>query len=334
MAKTYIVTPSYTVRPPPSLIDPVSWPPPTSPPEQAAPKQVTPAAAAAVQPAPTSADQPLPAVGVAGQGNTVATLYLGDILRDPLAAELTVINKRKDRLPAPREKLALPPDVKTGFKDTRKSLLKGRLGVWTALLTMLGLPGGADISVGLETGADDVIAAEQLETQEMELDAVDDEFLAASMKAPSVVAYLAGCRDPPPPLYMVTGLKIVHGASVTTGKSTSVDVNVGAEAGGEDVLKLVEFNWSRSGGQEFTGSMPFVLAFRARKILYRRGRWEHTPSHNGASMMGASRAIEDTEVEVDGMGGDAVPENDMIKYDEVCVQTEKNEDVDWVVPGF
>lgn len=314
------------MRPPPSLIDPASWPPPTDQPYQADSVQVTPAA--------KPADQPLPAAEVPDQGNTAATLYLGDILRDPLAAELTIINKRKDRLPTPREKLALPPDVKTGFKDTRKSLLKGRLGVWTALLSMLGLPGGADISVGLETSADDIIAAEQLETQEIELDAVDDEFLAASMKTPSVVAYLAGCRDPPPPLYIVTGLKIVHGASVTTGKSTSVDVNVGAEAGGEDVLKLVEFNWSRSGGQEFTGSRPFVLAFRARKILYRRGRWEHTPSHKGASMMGAGRAIKDTEVEVHGMGGDAVADNDMIKYDEVCVQTERDEDVDWVVPGF
>lgn len=326
MAKTYIVTPSYSVRPPPSLIDPASWPPPTGQPDQAVLEQVT--------PAPTPEGQPLPAVAGPDTGTTVATLYLGDILRDPLAAELTVINKREDRLVAPREKLALPPDVKTGFKDTRKRLFKGRLGVWTALLTNLGLPGGADISAGLETSADDIIAAEQLETQELELDAVNDEFLAASMKAPSVVAYLAGCRDPPPPLYMVTGLKIVHGASVTTGTSTSVDVNVGAEAGGEDVLKLVEFNWSRSGGQEFTGSRPFVLAFRARKILYKRGQWEHTPSHKGASMMGDSRAVKDTEVEVNGMGGDAVPDDDMIKYDEVYLQPEKNEHVDWVVPGF
>jgi hypothetical protein len=288
---------------------------------------------AQVTPAPAPAVQPPPAVAVPGPGTTVATLHLGDILRDPLAAELTVINKRTDRLPAPREKLALPPDVKTGFRDTRRSLLKGRLGVWTALLAGLGLP-GAGVGAGLEAGADDVVSAELLETQEMELDAVGDEFLAASMSAPSVVAYLAGCRDPPPPLYMVTGLKIVHGASVTTGKSTSVHVNVGAEAGGEDVLKLVEFHWSRSAGQEFTGSRPFVLAFRARKILYKRGRWEHTPSHKGASMMGDSRAVRDTKVEVIGMGGDAVPDDDMIKYDEVYVQPEKNEHVDWVVPGF
>ncbi|KAK3343413.1 hypothetical protein B0T25DRAFT_593127 [Lasiosphaeria hispida] len=262
-----------------------------------------------------------------------ATLYLGDILRDPLASELNIINKRKDRLPVPREKLALPPDVKTGFKNTRESLLKGRLGVWTALLTSLGLPGGADISVGLEKGADDVISAEELETQEMELDTVDDEFLTASMQAPSVKAYLAGCRDPPPALYMVTGLKIVYGASVTTGSTASFDASAGAEAGGESLLKLIEFNWSCKDGQEFTGSVPFVLAFRARKILYKRGRWEHTSWHKGASMMSSGNGdLQDLEAKVSGMGGDAVPDEDMIEYDEACVHAEESEETDWVVP--
>jgi hypothetical protein len=314
MAKTYIVAPSYSVRPPPSLQDPASWPAPADnqPPSRAE--------SASVQD------------GAPPAGTAAATLYLGDILRDPLAAELNIINKRKDRLPVPREKLALPPDVKTGFKDTRSNLLKGRLGIWTALLTSLGLPGGADISVGFETGADDVIAAEALETQEMELDAVDDEFLAASMQVPSVKAYLAGCRDPPPALYMVTGLKIVYGASVTTSTSTSFDATAGAEAGGESVLKLVEFNWSRSGDQEFTGSIPFVLAFRARKILYKRGRWEHTSSHKGASMMsGGDGKLPDTDAKVSGVGGDAVPDEDMIEYDEACICPDETEDLSWVV---
>lgn len=140
MAKTYIVTPNYTTRPPPTLQNVAKVP---------VSKGVDDSEAVA-EPIITT---------------NVRSLYLGDVVRHPMGAELSVFN-RVDRLEVPIHLLALQPDVKTGFRATRKTLLKGRVGVWSSFLAALGLPFGIEIDVALERSSDDVISAERIETQE------------------------------------------------------------------------------------------------------------------------------------------------------------------------
>ncbi|KAF6820942.1 hypothetical protein CPLU01_12633 [Colletotrichum plurivorum] len=122
MAKTYIVTPNYTTRPPPTL------------------------QSVAKVPVSEGVNNISEAIAEPLTDTDVGTLFLGDVLRYPLGSELSVLN-RIDRIKVPNHLLALPPDVKQGFRATRQSLLKGRVGVWASLLAALSLPLGIELGV-------------------------------------------------------------------------------------------------------------------------------------------------------------------------------------------
>jgi hypothetical protein len=313
MAKTYIVAPNYTTRPPPSDHKPASG--------------TVPATGSNVRPGTTDSD---PAVGSELSADDVSSsgaLFLGDIIRNPLGPELVPLN-RVDRIKIPSADLVLPVDIKKNFKATRKALLSGRFGIWVTLLATLGLPLGVEIGLFLERNSEDVISVSELET--LEFIATDD-FVNKSMKLKSIEAYLEGCRDPPPPLYMVTGLKIVRGASAKSEATAKAEASFGANVPVADVKNILEFTKSRTAGESFDGSTPFVLAFRARKILYKKGKFEHTLFLKGASMMDGSHVIKESEVEVNGLGEDVILDETLLEDDEIHVQKDDEDDIEWIV---
>jgi hypothetical protein len=192
-----------------------------------------------------AADSKLSAGDVASSG----ALFLGDIVRNPLGPELVPLN-RADRMKIPPADL-LPVDIKNSFSAKRKTLLSGRFGIWTTVLTTLGLPVGVEMGLFLERNSEDVISASALEKHEF---LATDDFVNKSMKLKSIKAYLEGCRDPPPPLYMVTGLKIVRGASTNSEATAKVEASLGANVPAAGVKKIIEFTKSRTAGFSFNGS--------------------------------------------------------------------------------
>jgi hypothetical protein len=286
MAKTYIVAPNYTTRPPPS-----------------------------------NDGDPVP-------GPSSGALFLGDIISLPLGPELDPLN-RTDRIAVPPADLVLPVDIKTGFTMTRKNLLSGRFGIWATLLAILGLPLGVEMGVFLERNSEDVISASELETREF---VATNDFVDKSMKLGSIQAYLAGCGDRQPPLYMVTGLKIVRGASANSEVSAKLEASMAANAPAANV-KMLEFTKSRTVGEAFDGSTSFVLAFRARKILYKKGKFEHTLSQRGASMMDGSQVTIESKVEFVGLGEEVLPDKALLEDDEIEIHVQKDgeDDVEWIV---
>lgn len=182
----------------------------------------------------------------------------------------------------------------------------------------------------LERNSEDIISASELETHEFIATA---DFVNKSMKLKSIEAYLDGCRDPPPPLYIVTGLKIVRGASAKSEATAKVEASLGANIPTADVKKILEFTKSRTAGESFDGSTPFVLAFRARKILYKNGKFVHTLFQKGASMMDGSQVIKESEVQVNGLGEDVFPDETLLEDDEIHVQKDGEDDIEWIVPN-
>ena len=132
---------------------------------------------------------------------------------------------------------------------------------------------------------------------------------------------------------MISGLKIVYGASLVSESTSMVETSLGATVPGADVKRIVEFTKSRTEGQSFDGSTPFVLAFRARRILYTNGKWEHRLSQKGASMMDGALKLKEFKLDVNGLGEDAAPDGDMLEDDEVVVQKDEEDDFGWIVPG-
>jgi hypothetical protein len=57
---------------------------------------------------------------------------------------------------------------------------------------------------------------------------VSDDFIDRSIKSPFMAAYLEGCNDPPLALYIISGLKIVHGAKVSSDIKLKIKAGLGA----------------------------------------------------------------------------------------------------------
>jgi len=112
MAKTYIVAPNYTTRPPPSDHEPVSG------------------TVLATDLKPTTTESELTAGSKFSDGDVSSSgaLFLGDIIRNPLGPELVPLN-RADRIKIPPAGLVLPVDIKKNLNATRKALMSGRFGI-------------------------------------------------------------------------------------------------------------------------------------------------------------------------------------------------------------
>ncbi|KAI0103315.1 hypothetical protein GGR51DRAFT_524537 [Nemania sp. FL0031] len=273
--------------------------------------------------------QPVFGVEASAQSAVLSpALFLGDILSDPLADELVAIN-RKDRKDISPEDL-LEPDIKPGFRATRGDLLSGRFGIWTTFFATLGLPVGAEVGVFLERNSNNIISTSNLVT--FEFDATQ-QFVDESMKLASISSYLKGytADEPPPPLYMVTGLKVAYGGSCEVETATKSGMSVGGQVPGDDMKKILDVSRHRKTGDGFNNSTPFVLAFRVRKVLYKRGKWEHTLSKKGASMMDGSIVLQESEIEVDGLENNYIIDHGLKEgFDYVAIQ---DGEMEWIVSG-
>ncbi|KAK4652898.1 hypothetical protein QC762_503510 [Podospora pseudocomata] len=205
-----------------------------------------------------------------------SSLRLGYLLPDPLSPDLIPLN-RNSRLPINPNDL-LPPTTVTSFSSTRKDLLTGRFGVWTPLLTGrfgvwtpllagLKLPMGADLGLFFERGSNDRVSEP------------DD-----------VKGYLTE-RKYRVPVYIVTGVKIARGASVSLERTREADARVGVSGpeGVAEVKPLLQIGRNRLQGVAFDTASEFVLAFQVRRIKFARGRVQHELSLKGTSMLGDER---------------------------------------------
>ncbi|KAK4675341.1 hypothetical protein QC764_503510 [Podospora pseudoanserina] len=248
-----------------------------------------------------------------------SSLRLGDILPDPLSPDLIPLN-RKSRLPINPDDL-LPPTTVTSFSSTRKDLLTGRFGLWTTLLAGLNLPMGADLGLFLERGSNDVIQVPELETGEF---VATEEYIQRVSEQDDVKGYLTERRYRAP-VYIVTGVKIARGASVSLERTREVDARVGVSGleGVAEVKPLLQIGRNRLQGVAFDTASEFVLAFQVRRIKFARGRVQHELSLKGTSMLGDEREdVQEWKVEsVDDFVGEE---------DEVEV-LEDSDGVQWAV---
>lgn len=154
------------------------------------------------------------------------------------------------------------------------------------------------------------------------------------MNSPEVDEYLTASRWRKP-VYMVTGVKIARGASVTRLKthSSSVGVQAGLSTDPSWVPCNVglESEMSKHDSQSlsFEKSSDFVFAFRLRKITYDKKKPAKSESYNTGAMLGADDEMTSTEPQAEILD---VSESDVnaedVNFANKETITEKGEDPD------
>ncbi|KAL7934270.1 hypothetical protein V8C35DRAFT_321987 [Trichoderma chlorosporum] len=256
---------------------------------------------------------------------------LGDLLTD--LSELVPLNDH-NRVPI---RAVLPSNYKFNFKAARSTLLSGNLGVWAQAAALFGV--GVEAGWAYEAADADVISFKVLET--ISFNPTLD-YVHAVMAADAVRAYMAAAGRSAA-VYMITGLKIGHGAAVETSHSLQkgVELKMGFAQPGVPVEGGPKGGVQRkkAEGMSFEGSTNFVVAFRVRKITYKKNVLHAAAYNNGATMLDGTEGEEtknngqpeldfEEEVGLDDAQMDS-------KLDLMVVQGNEYDDKDeslWIVP--
>lgn len=203
---------------------------------------------------------------VPGWDFPVGSIQLGSIIASPSFPHRSFI-----------ENDIIPIDTKVhlsdkfNFSTTLDKSKSNKFGLWAQFLQIFGL--GAEASVSFDKGAIDTYAFQHMQTTWF---LPSKAFVDACVKNTNVVDFLEQTNFRKP-LYIITGLKTVEGASVTTvnskgrgvnaklgfdGTSAAVPVTVGPE---------VERNIEESETASFEKSSPVIFAFKLAAVRCKEG---------------------------------------------------------------
>lgn len=255
-------------------------------------------------------------------------LHLGHIVRNPSDPEVIPLN-REDRISIPEAEIP-PPDIKDGFTSTRGQLRGGSVGVWAQLLGTIGL----DASAGVEHANDEVIHVRWLETVVFD---PDIEYVRQAVNSTSVKAFLEASKFALP-VFIVTGLKIARGASTGSTAIRASCAKLGLSApvpgSGVGVGAAIDATKQSYEGTSFEGSTDFILAFRVRRVKYKKGQLEQNVYTKGASMMDGddddNNGSKSNELEILGLD----EETDLSEIDPYSrLNTVEDGESQWLVPN-
>jgi hypothetical protein len=189
-------------------------------------------------------------------------IALGSLITDPRDPKRS-LNKNA-LIPIP------PTEIVTTSKEdwsiTREQLLSGSVGIWASFLAPL-LGVGADLALNGKRDSNEVYKCAKLETRYF---LPDETYISRSLLYPVVKAYTAKFWQKS--VYMVTGVKIVHGGTVETsrGEGFGAEVKVGLDGtpsgvpvGGGPKVKGERANKTTV---KFGGSDDFVLGYQLIRI--------------------------------------------------------------------
>jgi hypothetical protein len=213
-------------------------------------------------------------------------IAIGRIITDPFSPE-TCLNAGGP-IPIPSS-IRIHQTFKADWESSRLSDDHRLHGIWGQFLSVFGV--GGDAGVGLNRLENTAIHAKRLETRFIEHTDGLDEWINKIMREPAVEKAIkrAKCEKN---LYLVVGVKIVSGASMTKADSKQIDVSVrlGAElssigAPGVQIGPEIAIFKKRDAKDSFEGSSDFVFAYRLKEIYYRKreGVWILKDVNKGAA---------------------------------------------------
>ncbi|KAM0551830.1 hypothetical protein ACHAPJ_008165 [Fusarium lateritium] len=267
--KTFVVAPNFSMAPPPRLRRQDGTPPPTPSPNDVEPF------------------------------SKLVELQLGDIVLQPFGAQMKAVN-RADRKPIDHddlEKLARTG----GFRETRKNLYNGRLGVWASLFAALGFGPEINISIHWEKLSNEVLELKNLETHRFN---VTEEYAENVLASESVKAHWSKFKTAP--MYIVSGIKVAKGAKQNSTDKTKLGADADAgDSSGQVKMGLLKFLYQRSTQTSFKTSTDFILAVQFTHIHVKVVDGKATAkigevSTKHGSMAGTDKEAEEVSLEYGG----------------------------------
>lgn len=193
---------------------------------------------------------------------------------------------------------------KYDFSTTLDKSKSNKFGLWAQFLQIFGL--GAEASVSFDKGSIDTYAFEHMQTSWF---LPSRSFVTACVKNTNVVDFLEQTNFRKP-LYIITGLKMVEGASVTTvnnkgrriyaqlgfdGTPAAVPVTVGPE---------VERNIEESEIASFKNSSPVIFAFQLTAVRCKENKEDvMVKDYTKGAMFSAGDENEELHLETEVLEG-------------------------------
>jgi hypothetical protein len=191
------------------------------------------------------------------------------------------------------------PSHKYNWEQTVESMRNCNAGVWARCVEYVGWSGS--LGMGFDTVIVDHYKFAHLETTFF---TPSQEYIEGAVKTPKIRSFLEGARYAP--VYMITGLKIVHGPgshvisrrAMTQGGHANIGLSGFRDAGSSAVDSgdaSIRQGGTTSTNFSYNGSSDFVIGYRLGKITFQRGWWSgkgpHPPKYQrnvAGNMLGVS----------------------------------------------
>ena len=190
-------------------------------------------------------------------------LHLGTVVTD--LNELIPLNYRS-RIAITEDEVF--SDTKVGFTSTFAKLRSSEWGVWAKIFGVEGF--GGKLNWLHSRRNDETISVDRLETTFFN-PSVD--YMTQVLAVPNIKAYVESTQKKAP-VFMVTGIKVAIGATLSKSKTEGDEANAGF---GAVKIALATDLGPKAGiknvttmGAGFEGSTSFVLGIRVRKIYWKR----------------------------------------------------------------
>ncbi|OCK93839.1 uncharacterized protein K441DRAFT_660582 [Cenococcum geophilum 1.58] len=203
---------------------------------------------------------------VPGWDFPVGSIQLGAVITDP-AFPHRALNE-DDLVPIDTK---IHPSDKYDFSSTIDKSRSNKFGLWAQFLQIFGL--GGELSVAFDKGAIDKYSFKHMHTEWFLPSAA---FAKACVKVPNVADFLEQ-TEYKKPVYVITGLKTVEGASVTTAKSKGRGLKAKLGFDGTPpavpitVSPEAEHQNNESETDGFENSSAIVFAFQLSKVASKEG---------------------------------------------------------------
>lgn len=220
-------------------------------------------------------------------------VVLGRLIKDPKNPQSKVPKSSADPIPPPK----IYEGEKTDWQTTLERVRSGSIGLWAKCLQFI----GGQLSFSQLKSSMEDHKFTNLETKYF---LPDDDYLAQALEDAGVQAYLQ-VHNWRKPVYLITGIKIARGASVSTESSTErsaqAEVKVDATSVGVPVEAGPEASWEskKKRGISYGGSTDYIFAYQLTRMKPKKGGKESSnESYVKGAVFGKGEEGGDAEVKV------------------------------------
>ncbi|KAI0881977.1 uncharacterized protein GGS22DRAFT_171259 [Annulohypoxylon maeteangense] len=220
-------------------------------------------------------------------------VVLGRLIKDPKNPQSKILKSSDDPIPPPK----IYEGEKTDWQTTLEQVRSGSIGLWAKCLQFIeGQLSFSQLKSSMEE--------HKFATLETRYFLPDEDYLAQALEDTGVQAYLQ-VHNWRKPVYIITGIKIARGASISTEsnveRSAQAGLKVDATSVGVPVEMGPEASWEskKKRGISYGGSTDYIFAYQLTSMKpKKKGKEFSNKSYVKGAVFGKGEKDGDMEVKV------------------------------------